>query len=185
MKSKSKYFQSRKSISKCCLRNADILSRPQCVKPLHYACSQSIWNTKWTSSIPGMNQFWQWHQVGRMLAHHGDGMFSSYFNFILDDSIGLWVGIIWTVKLTLEMLTVHWQQIRCQLTMLLRNSPVLWNENVAIQGFESPAFGFMPGDLPLQPMRPDMPNLMFWLVFDFVFSHPASKFCAIALVIQP
>ena len=107
------------------------------------------------------------------------------FNFILNDSIGLWVGIIWTVKLTLEMLTVHWQQIRFQLTMLLRNDPGLWNENVATQGFEFPAFGFVPGDLPLQPMRPDMPNLMFWLVFDFVFSHPKSKFCAIALVIQP
>ena len=82
---------------------ADILSRPQCVKPLHYACSQSKWNTKWISSAPGVIQFRQWHQVGRILAHHGDEILSSCFNFLLDDSIGLWVGILLIVNLTLEM----------------------------------------------------------------------------------
>ena len=40
-----------------------------------------------------VNQFWQWSQVGWMLAHHTDGLLSSSFSLILDSSVGLWVGI--------------------------------------------------------------------------------------------
>ena len=45
------------------------------------------------SPDPGAKAKQQWSQVDRMLAHHRDGLSSSSFCLIVDNAVGLWVGI--------------------------------------------------------------------------------------------